>query len=480
MPGLGHARRAARRGAHGSRTIRAARWTRDRRGRARAAASPTSTVSSSPCFGEQVTVSRTCSGSCAASSSPAPNGRISKRDGHCDRRRPVGVEALDRLHAPELAAGALAGRPRDRLEVGVEDEVAAGRHLDPVAAGLEAVEEEPLRDAVLRRRGLDRRRRCRRRGRPRAGTPRACPPRRRGGGGGRARRSGRRRRSARARRSRGSARRPARCRRPARSARRAGSRGAPGELAARADVGGEDVDVVEPLHARRRGRCSAAAGSAMTASGARARRSARPRSRARRRWPSGSSKRYAGPCPTSPSIQPRPRPVSSIAATRRSSASGLQARSATWPRPACRRLGQLQAVAQVVAPAAQVDRLPLARLLLHPEHVDEEAQALLRLRREQLGVADAGDVVERSVTPPPAPAGRPGRRRARPPGASPACRPRARRGRAAAASTSSTRSCSTTATPSASRTTSVALADRRAADDDRLADRARHLLVGAA
>ena len=62
---------------------------------------------------------------------------------------------------------------------------------------------------------------------------------------------------------------------------------------------------------------------------------------------------------------------------------------------ALRRLGQLQAVAEVVAPAAQVDRLPVARLLLHPEHVDEEAQALVGLRREQLGVADAGDVVDR-------------------------------------------------------------------------------------
>ena len=42
------------------------------------------------------------------------------------------------------------------LVVGVEDEVAAGGHLDPVAARLEAVEEEPLGDAVLRGRGLDR------------------------------------------------------------------------------------------------------------------------------------------------------------------------------------------------------------------------------------------------------------------------------------------------------------------------------------
>ena len=66
------------------------------------------------------------------------------------------MKALDRPHAPELAAGAFLGCPRDRLVVGVEDEVAAGRDLDPVPARLEAVEEEPLGDAVFRRGGLDR------------------------------------------------------------------------------------------------------------------------------------------------------------------------------------------------------------------------------------------------------------------------------------------------------------------------------------
>ena len=39
--------------------------------------------------------------------------------------------------------------------VRVVDEVAAGRDLDAVAAGLDAVEEEALRDRVLGRRGLD-------------------------------------------------------------------------------------------------------------------------------------------------------------------------------------------------------------------------------------------------------------------------------------------------------------------------------------
>src|SRR5262245_22385896 len=56
-------------------------------------------------------------------------------------------------------------------------------------------------------------------------------------------------------------------------------------------------------------------------------------------------------------------------------------------------LGQLQAVAQVIAPAAQVHGLALARLLLHSEDVDEELQALVRLRREELGMADPRDVV---------------------------------------------------------------------------------------
>ena len=65
------------------------------------------------------------------------------------------------------------------------------------------------------------------------------------------------------------------------------------------------------------------------------------------------------------------------------------------PEPGAGRLGELQAVAEVVAPAAQEDGLPVARFLLHAEHVDEEAEALLRLRREQLRVPDPGEVVDR-------------------------------------------------------------------------------------
>ena len=63
-------------------------------------------------------------------------------------------------------------------------------------------------------------------------------------------------------------------------------------------------------------------------------------------------------------------------------------------------LGQLEAVALVVAPAAQVDGLALARLDLHPEHVDEEAQALVGQRRQQLGVADVREVVDGSLIAP--------------------------------------------------------------------------------
>ena len=65
------------------------------------------------------------------------------------------------------------------------------------------------------------------------------------------------------------------------------------------------------------------------------------------------------------------------------------------PEPGSGRLGELQAVAEVVAPAAQEDGLPVARFLLHAEHVDEEAEALLRLRGEELRVPDPGEVVDR-------------------------------------------------------------------------------------
>ena len=120
----------------------------------------TPTVSSSVCVGEAVTVSHARSGQLGGFRlALAERQDLEARYGrHADQdvRRAVLVEALDRLHAPVLAARALGLRPRDRLEVRVVDEVAARRHLDPVPARLEAVEEEALRHAVLRGRRLDR------------------------------------------------------------------------------------------------------------------------------------------------------------------------------------------------------------------------------------------------------------------------------------------------------------------------------------
>ena len=144
-----------------------------------------------------------------------------------DVGRAVRVEALDRLHAPELAARPLCSRPRDRLEVGVVDEVAARRDLDAVAAGLEPVQEEALCDPVLRGRCLDRDTGVDEdvRG-AQALLPRVDPE-------GEVVKSAvgavarRRRRSAREPRSKGSSTPPSRFRRPARSVRRGGSRGRP-------------------------------------------------------------------------------------------------------------------------------------------------------------------------------------------------------------------------------------------------------------
>ena len=50
-------------------------------------------------------------------------------------------------------------------------------------------------------------------------------------------------------------------------------------------------------------------------------------------WPSGSRQRNVGPCPMSPSIQPISKPDPFSAATRRSSACGLRARSAMCSMP---------------------------------------------------------------------------------------------------------------------------------------------------
>src|SRR5262249_19722129 len=121
-----------------------------------------------------------------------------------------------------------------------------------------------------------------------------------------------------------------------------------------------------------------------------------------------------------------------------------------------RSLGQLQAVALIVAPTAQVHGLPFARLDLHPEQLDEEPQAVVRERRQQLGMADVGEVVDRLRHR------RSDSRRSRNPSSSYESPPdsncsRLMRSRSARSReefrTSSTRSCSTTAAPSASSTT---------------------------
>ena len=149
----------------------------------------------------------------------------------------------------------------------------------------------------------------------------------------------------------------------------------------------------------------------------RAARSARPRSSSSKTWPSGSVQRNAGPWPRSPSLQPTPRPASCDrrdAALERLRAPGAQGQHGRGPSVADS--GELQAVALVVAPAAQEDRLPLARLDLHPHDVDEEAQALLA----RLGVSSSAWLMcaiscsDRSRPLHHAPAGRRARRTARP------------------------------------------------------------------
>ena len=72
------------------------------------------------------------------------------------RRRAVGVERLDGLQAPGLALLALVLGPADRLPVGREDQPRAGiGDLDAVAARLVDIKKEGLLDRVLVRPGLD-------------------------------------------------------------------------------------------------------------------------------------------------------------------------------------------------------------------------------------------------------------------------------------------------------------------------------------
>src|SRR5690349_3243547 len=66
-----------------------------------------------------------------------------------DHWRAVGVKAGDGRLSPRLALGAVGLGPDDWLPIGIEDEVAAGRDLDAVAAGFAGIEKEALRDGVL-------------------------------------------------------------------------------------------------------------------------------------------------------------------------------------------------------------------------------------------------------------------------------------------------------------------------------------------
>src|SRR5918997_129767 len=53
---------------------------------------------------------------------------------------------------------------------------------------------------------------------------------------------------------------------------------------------------------------------------------------------------------------------------------------------------ELQAVALVIVPAAQVGGIALPAALGHAEHVDEKSVALVELRREQFDMAEMGDI----------------------------------------------------------------------------------------
>ena len=56
---------------------------------------------------------------------------------------------------------------------------------------------------------------------------------------------------------------------------------------------------------------------------------------------------------------------------------------------------QLERIALVIVPAAQIDRLALAAADGHAHHVDKEFQALVRLRRQQFHVAEMGEIENR-------------------------------------------------------------------------------------
>src|SRR4051794_5237607 len=368
------------------------------------------------------------------------------------RRRAVRVEALHRLHAPCLALAPLGLGPDRRRVLGVVDEVAAGRDLDAVAARLDAVEEEALRDRVLARRGLD----------PDAGVEEQV-------------------RGAQALLARVDPEgdvvqarvRPVgvlRVDELVRGDRRAEPRARLGavveldalvqpvaedvgrEHAVGPHVGRQDVDVIEALH-----RGAAARVALRLVLQRRAQVVGRPIPVdvvvELERVAVGPGEAVAPPPPAVGVVEPRPpepgRPDGGDAAVER-----LRARRAQPEQRHAGRLGlrELQAVALVVAPPAQVHRLALAAFDLHPEHLDEEALAVVAVRREQLDRPEVGDVAH--DTAPSTFSRSPSRSYDSSPPASFSAFTRSFSSRSrAAASTSSTRSAAITATPSVTRMT---------------------------
>ena len=132
-----------------------------------------------------------------------------------------------------------------------------------------------------------------------------------------------------------------------------------------------DRHVVEVARGDRRARCSAAGGrgrrSRAPAAPASARPPRRPRGSARRDRGSGND----GPCPTLSSWRPSPAPVG-VDPLRRSC---RRRRARAVRQPMCPSPGSGPSVTtrlrvEELAPAAQVDRLAVARRLLEAEHVD--------------------------------------------------------------------------------------------------------------
>jgi hypothetical protein len=62
------------------------------------------------------------------------------------------------------------------------------------------------------------------------------------------------------------------------------------------------------------------------------------------------------------------------------------------PEPRCPRWGELEGIALVVVPAAQIDAVALLAALGHAHDVDEEPAAVLEFRRQDLDMAEMGDV----------------------------------------------------------------------------------------